>query len=240
MRIPLRGKSSELLLMRIARSFDNRMGLRYVSVSEFRGVKNECTGSAGTIRRWVAPTHRMNGRLEGTLSGLVLLISPRFVVKGIGALTGASEQLGGDAVSEAVAEAGEMPASTTIGEQGFLASTDTSKGTIKIYSSWPLTGSMEGTGGDAVVAAQMAFDDFGNASGGYALSYEALDDGVAANNGGWEAGKETENVNKVDQRSRIAMVYMGTYNSGAAQDLHSHHQQRRYSPRSPTPTPTRD
>ena len=80
MRIPLRGKSSELLLMRIARSFDNRMGLRYVSVSEFRGVKNECTGSAGTIRRWVAPTHQMNGRLEGTLSGLVLLISPRFVV----------------------------------------------------------------------------------------------------------------------------------------------------------------
>jgi len=111
-------------------------------------------------------------------------------------------------------EAGEMPASTTIGEQGFLASTDTSKGTIKIYSSWPLTGSMEGTGGDAVVAAQMAFDDFGNASGGYALSYEALDDGVAANNGGWEAGKETENANKAINDAS-AMVLMGTYNSGA-------------------------
>jgi branched-chain amino acid transport system substrate-binding protein len=112
-------------------------------------------------------------------------------------------------------EAGDMPASTTIGQQGYINSTDTSKGTIKIYSSWPLTGSMEGTGGDAVVAAQLAFDDFGNAAGGYALVYEALDDGVAANNGGWEAGKETENANKAINDSE-AMVLMGTYNSGAA------------------------
>lgn len=112
-------------------------------------------------------------------------------------------------------EAGDMPAAATIGEQGFVASTDTSKGTIKIYSSWPLTGTMEGTGGDAVVAAQMALDDFGSAAGGYALSYEALDDGVAANNGGWEAGKETENANKAINDADC-MVLMGTYNSGAA------------------------
>jgi branched-chain amino acid transport system substrate-binding protein len=111
--------------------------------------------------------------------------------------------------------AGDAPASTTIGEQGFLISTDTSKGTIKIYSSWPLTGSMEGTGGDAVVAAQMAFEDFGNAAGGYALVYEPLDDGVAANNGGWEAGQETANANKAINDAE-AMVLMGTYNSGAA------------------------
>ena len=112
-------------------------------------------------------------------------------------------------------ESGDMPAAATIGEQGFVASTDTSKGTIKIYSSWPLTGSMEGTGGDAVAAAQMAFEDFGNAAGGYALVYEPLDDGVAANNGGWEAGKETENANKAINDAD-AMVLMGTYNSGAA------------------------
>jgi branched-chain amino acid transport system substrate-binding protein len=112
-------------------------------------------------------------------------------------------------------EAGDMPASTTIGEQGYISSTDTSKGTIKIYSSWPLTGSMEGTGGDAVAAAQMAFEDFGNAAGGFAIDYEALDDGVAANNGGWEAGKETENANKAINDADC-MVLMGTYNSGAA------------------------
>lgn len=119
------------------------------------------------------------------------------------------------AVHATRAQDAEMPAATTIGEQGYVHSTDTSKGTIKIYSSWPLTGSMELTGGDAVAAAQMALDDFGNAAGGYAIVYEPLDDGVAANNGGWEAGKETENANKAINDA-AAMVYMGTYNSGAA------------------------
>jgi len=113
------------------------------------------------------------------------------------------------------AQGGDMPLSTTIGEAGYVHSTDTSKGKIKIYSSWPLTGSMEGVGGDAVQAATMAFNDFGNAAGGFALEYEALDDGVAANNGGWEAGKETENANKV-VNDPDAMVHMATYNSGAA------------------------
>lgn len=112
-------------------------------------------------------------------------------------------------------EAGEVPAATTIGDQNYVPSTDTSKGTIKIYSSWPLTGSMEGIGGDAVEAAKMAFADFGNAAGGFAIEYEALDDGVAANSGGWEAGKETENANKA-VNDPDAMVLMGTYNSGAA------------------------
>jgi branched-chain amino acid transport system substrate-binding protein len=112
-------------------------------------------------------------------------------------------------------EAGGAPASTTIGEQGFEISTDTSKGTIKIYSSWPLTGSMEGTGGDAVVAAQMAFEDFGNAAGGFALDYEPLDHGDAANNGGWEAGQETANANKAINDADC-MVLLGTYNSGSA------------------------
>ncbi|MEZ4504911.1 MAG: ABC transporter substrate-binding protein [Thermomicrobiales bacterium] len=109
----------------------------------------------------------------------------------------------------------DLPAAATIGQPGYVNSSDTSKGTIKIYSSWPLTGSMELTGGDAVAAAQMAFEDFGNAAGGYALVYEPLDDGVAANNGGWEAGKETENANKAINDAD-AMVLMGTYNSGAA------------------------
>jgi len=113
------------------------------------------------------------------------------------------------------AQDGDAPLATTIGEQGYVHSTDTSKGKIKIYSSWPLTGSMEGVGGDAVQAAKMAFDDFGNAAGGFAIEYEALDDGVAANNGGWEAGKETENANKV-VNDPDAMVHMATYNSGAA------------------------
>jgi branched-chain amino acid transport system substrate-binding protein len=119
------------------------------------------------------------------------------------------------AVHATRAQDAEVPAAATIGQPGFVPSTDTSKGTIKIYSSWPLTGTMEGTGGDAVAAAQMAFEDFGNAAGGFAIDYEPLDDGVAANNGGWEAGKETENANKAINDADC-MLLMGTYNSGAA------------------------
>jgi branched-chain amino acid transport system substrate-binding protein len=128
---------------------------------------------------------------------------------------GLSATLVGQVLNAHAARAQEMPEATKIGVPGVPHVTDTSKGTIKLYSSWPLTGAMERTGGDAVVALNMALDDFGNAAGGFKLEYEALDDGVAANQGRWEAGKETENVNKVINDEN-AIVYMATYNSGAA------------------------
>ena len=64
-------------------------------------------------------------------------------------------------------------------------------------------------------AIRMALEDFGNAAGGFALEYEALDDGIAANQGGWDAGKEAENANLVVNDPDV-MVYIATYNSGAA------------------------
>ncbi len=91
----------------------------------------------------------------------------------------------------------------------------TDKGLIKVYSSWPRTGSMEGIGVDAYEAAKMAFADFGNMAGGFALEYVALDSGIAANNGGWDPGVESANANQAIA-DPDAMVYMGTYNSGAA------------------------
>jgi branched-chain amino acid transport system substrate-binding protein len=91
----------------------------------------------------------------------------------------------------------------------------TDKGVIKIYSSWPSTGSMEGIGTDALEAAKMAFADFGNMAGGFALEYVPLDSGIAANNGGWDPGVESSNANQAIA-DPDAMVYMGTYNSGAA------------------------
>jgi branched-chain amino acid transport system substrate-binding protein len=104
---------------------------------------------------------------------------------------------------------------TSIGVPGVQHVSDTSKGTINLYSSWPLTGSMEQLGGDAVEAIKMCLNDFGNAAGGFALTYTALDDGTAANNGGPDAAKETENVNRV-VADADCMVYMATYNSGMA------------------------
>lgn len=93
--------------------------------------------------------------------------------------------------------------------------TDTSKGTIKFYSSWPTTGQMKGTGGDAVVAVELCLEDFGSAAGGFAIEYEAMDDSSAANPGKWDTAKESENANKA-VNDPDAMVYLGTYNSNAA------------------------
>ena len=103
----------------------------------------------------------------------------------------------------------------SIGAPGHEHNTDTSSGMIRVYSSWPLTGTYEQLGGDAVQAIQMCLADFGNAAGGFAIEYEALDDGVAANNGGPDAAKETENINRAVSDADC-MVYMGTYNSGMA------------------------
>ena len=109
----------------------------------------------------------------------------------------------------------ESVSATTIGNPAIEHITTTDKGVIKLFSSWPLTGAYEQIGGDAVEAIKLALNDWGSAAGGFALEYEALDDGIAANNGGWDAGAESANANQVAS-DPDAMVYMATYNSGAA------------------------
>jgi branched-chain amino acid transport system substrate-binding protein len=106
------------------------------------------------------------------------------------------------------------PAAGRIGMAGIEHLTDTSKGTVKFYSSWPMIATSEQIGGDSREGVIMALEDFGNAAGGFALEYEALDDAIAAT-GSWDAGKESENANKT-VNDENAMVYIGTYNSGAA------------------------
>ena len=76
-----------------------------------------------------------------------------------------------------------------IGVQGVEHITDTSGGTIRLVSSWPLSAASEQIGGDSAEACRMAIEDFGGAAGGFALEYEALDDGLAAQNGAWDAGR---------------------------------------------------
>jgi branched-chain amino acid transport system substrate-binding protein len=109
----------------------------------------------------------------------------------------------------------ELPPAATIGMPDTGHTADTSKGTIRLYSSWPYTGAMERIGGHAVQASEMCLEDFGFAAGGFAIEYEPLDDGIAANEGRWDPGKETENANRAIN-DEDCMVYMGTYNSGAA------------------------
>jgi branched-chain amino acid transport system substrate-binding protein len=126
---------------------------------------------------------------------------------------GAGLRAAGGSAQDASPAAGESAAS--IGNQSIKHDTSTDKGTIKIYSSWPRTGSMQGIGVDAMEAAKMAFNDFGNAAGGFKLEYVPLDSGIAANNGGWDPGVESANANQA-LADGDCMVYMGTYNSGAA------------------------
>lgn len=114
------------------------------------------------------------------------------------------------AAQEASPEAG----GETIGMQGIPHITDTSKGTVKFYSSWPMIATSEQIGGDSRESVRLAIEDFGSAAGGFAIEYEALDDAIAST-GSWDAGTEADNANRV-VADADAMVYIGTYNSGAA------------------------
>ena len=71
----------------------------------------------------------------------------------------------------------------TIGVPGVEHVTGTDKGTINLYSSWPMTGASEQIGGDSVESVRYALEIWGNDAGGFGLNYQALDDGIAANNG---------------------------------------------------------
>ena len=92
---------------------------------------------------------------------------------------GLSIGLARQALLAAGVSAQELPEAARIGNPDVAHTTDSSKGMIKLYSSWPLTGSYDRIGGDAVEAVKLALEDFGNAAGGFAIEYEALDDGAS-------------------------------------------------------------
>ncbi|MGI8485337.1 MAG: branched-chain amino acid ABC transporter substrate-binding protein [Thermomicrobiales bacterium] len=104
----------------------------------------------------------------------------------------------------------------SLGVEGVPHITDTSKGTINLYSSWPMTGASVQLGGDSAEAVKLAVEIWGAAAGGFAINYQALDDGIAANNGSWDATAEAENATKV-VNDPDCVAYIATYNSGAAE-----------------------
>ena len=131
------------------------------------------------------------------------------------AALGLSTTLISQALKAAPAAAQDDGEGPLVGNPDIEHITGTEAGTVKFYSSWPLTGASEQLGGDMVTSLQMALSDFGNAGGGYAIEYIPLDDGIAANNGSWDAAKEAENATTV-VNDPDAVLYIGTYNSGAA------------------------
>lgn len=103
----------------------------------------------------------------------------------------------------------------TIGRLDVEHIESTDAGVIKLYSSWPMSAAYEQIGGDSAEAVRLAVELWGGAAGGYAIEYEPLDDGIAANNGSWDGVLEAENASRAIG-DEDCMVYIATYNSGAA------------------------
>jgi branched-chain amino acid transport system substrate-binding protein len=85
---------------------------------------------------------------------------------------------------------------------------------IKIVSSLPRTGSAKNQTDTIVNGIQMAIEEAGNKVGQWTIKYEDLDDATAAE-GKWTPEKEAANAEQAIKDADV-MVYIGTYNSGAA------------------------
>jgi branched-chain amino acid transport system substrate-binding protein len=89
----------------------------------------------------------------------------------------------------------------------------TSSTEIHVYSSLPRQGSNTEQTNTLVEQIKATLD--GQKIGNFTIKYTDLDDSSAANNGDWDGAVEQQNANKA-AADPDAMVYIGTYNSGAA------------------------
>jgi branched-chain amino acid transport system substrate-binding protein len=85
---------------------------------------------------------------------------------------------------------------------------------IKIVSSLPRTGSANAQTGSIVNGIQMAIEEVGGELAGFKLTYEDWDD-ASPQRGNWDPAVEAANADKAINDPDV-MVYIGTYNSGAA------------------------
>ncbi|MEK7449826.1 MAG: branched-chain amino acid ABC transporter substrate-binding protein [Planctomycetota bacterium] len=92
--------------------------------------------------------------------------------------------------------------------------TGTAKETIKIISSLPMQGSALAQTQSMVNGIKMALEEVSYEIAGYKIVYESWDDATATA-GKWDSAEEAKNANKAVRDPDI-MIYIGTYNSGAA------------------------
>ncbi len=91
---------------------------------------------------------------------------------------------------------------------------DESDNVIKIVSSLPLTGSSRVQSETMVLGIKMALEEAGYKAGPFTIEYSSWDD-ASAQAGTWDPGKEKDNASRAAADPDV-MVYIGTYNSGAA------------------------
>ncbi len=89
----------------------------------------------------------------------------------------------------------------------------TSSSEIHVYSSLPRQGTNTEQTNTLVEQIKNTLD--GQKVGNFTIKYFDLDDSSAANNGDWDGAVEQQNANRA-AADPDAMVYIGTYNSGAA------------------------
>ncbi len=97
---------------------------------------------------------------------------------------------------------------------GAPAAKGATSGVIKIVSSLPRTGSANTPTTAIVNGIRMALEDAGNKAGAFTIQYEDWDDS-SAKKGNWDPEVEAANADKA-ARDPDVMVYIGTYDSGAA------------------------
>jgi branched-chain amino acid transport system substrate-binding protein len=88
------------------------------------------------------------------------------------------------------------------------------KGKLRVYTSWPMQGAMLAEGTGMKNGVDMAVGEVGGVVAGYCLEVVNLDD-ASPQTGSWDGAVEAENANKAVS-DPLAIVYIGTYNSGAA------------------------
>src|SRR5499426_1419651 len=88
------------------------------------------------------------------------------------------------------------------------------KGVIKLYTSWPMQGAMIPEGTAMKRAVDLAVEHAGATVAGYKIDVVNLDDASPVT-GSWDGTVEAENAQKA-VADPDAMVYIATYNSGAA------------------------
>jgi len=86
--------------------------------------------------------------------------------------------------------------------------------TVKIVSSFPRTGSSNGQTTSMVNGIRMAIDEAGGKAGAFRISFEDWDD-ASPERGAWDPAVEAANADKAVKDPDV-MIYIGTYNSGAA------------------------
>jgi branched-chain amino acid transport system substrate-binding protein len=91
--------------------------------------------------------------------------------------------------------------------------------TVKVYTSWPLTGGTQAVGVSMVNAVNLALthyleDHEGMGPGGVTIEIVALDD-ASPTSGAWDGVIEAENAQRC-VNDAACVAYLGTYNSGAA------------------------